>query len=156
MSEHPSSAYPRQIPPTLTIEGDLARADLPYLQMVRRALVTGGRSMLGTVPGRWFSGGSMYLQVKLTPEIEHRIRTSGGTLSEEEIATGMEQLRLSPEDTQARIEVERRDAYEKGSTYAIRQLEIAMQEADERALHRAWETARKVITLRRQITTSPG
>lgn len=163
-----STPYPRQVPPTLHIEGTVALAvmsadGMAVLRDVRRALVTGGRGLLARTPGQWFrcigdpsEGGPVAFAVKLTPEIEHRIRTSGGVLSEEEILTGLEQVRESDEDTSKRLEVERTQAFTAGYEYAMNQMWIAMQQGDEAALHRATETARKTISLRKQIGNITG
>ncbi len=163
-----TTAYPRQVPPTLHIEGTVAMAVMSadgqeMLRAVRRALATGGRGLLTRTRGHWFrfigdatEGGIIAFGVKLTPEIEHRIRTSGGVLSEEEILTGLEQVRESEEDTSKRLEVERTQAFTAGYEYAMNQMWIAMQQGDEAALHRATETARKTISLRKQIGNITG
>lgn len=145
---------------TLIIEGDLAKARLDPtgragIRHVRQALVTGGRSLLDRVPGRprfGFQTDDWTVSFRLTPEIEHRIRTSGGTLSDEEIAAGMEQLRESDEDTAQRTVTETMRALVDGQTYATEQFAIAISEGDERALHRAWEMARKTFVLRKRLT----
>ncbi|TXH10461.1 MAG: hypothetical protein E6R04_05150 [Spirochaetes bacterium] len=163
-----SSPYPRQVPPTLHIEGTVAMAVMSadgqeMLRAVRRALVTGGRGMLTRTPGHWFrfigdatEGGIIAFGVKLTPEIEHRIRTSGGVLSEEEILTGMEQVRESDEDTQQRMDAELFSAYTAGHHYVLEQIVQAMSAGDDAALHRATETARKTMALGKQIRERAG
>ena len=163
-----SSPYPRQVPPTLHIEGTVALAVMSadgqeMLRAVRRALATGGRGMLTRTPGRWFrfigddtEGGIVAFGVKLTPEIEHRIRTSGGVLSEEEIVTGLEQVRESDEDSMVRLAAEQEDAYGVGFNYSVDQLIQAMRYGDDAALHRATETARKTMALGKQIRERAG
>jgi hypothetical protein len=163
-----SSPYPRQVPPTLQIEGTVALAVMStdgqeHLRAVRRALATGGRGLLGRTPGQWFrcigdpsEGGIVAFGVKLTPEIEHRIRTSGGVLSEEEIVTGMEQVRESDEDVQKRLDAELFSAYTAGHHYVLEQIVQAMSASDEAALHRAWEMARKTMNISKQIRARAG
>lgn len=163
-----STPYPRQVPPTLHIEGTVALAvmsadGVAVLRDVRRALATGGRSLLARTPGQWFrcigdpsEGGPVAFAVKLTPEIEHRIRTSGGVLSEEEIVTGLEQVRESDEDSMVRLAAEQEDAYVVGFNYSVEQLIQAMRHGDDAALHRATETARKTMALSKQIRERAG
>lgn len=163
-----STPYPRQVPPTLHVEGTVALAvmsadGVAVLRDVRRALVTGGRSLLARTPGQWFrcigdpsDGGPVAFAVKLTPEIEHRIRTSGGVLSEEEIVAGLEQVRESDEDTQQRMDAELFSAYTAGHHYVLEQIVQAMSAGDEAALHRATETARKTMALGKQIRERAG
>ena len=163
-----STPYPRQVPPTLHIEGTVALAvmsadGVAVLRDVRRALVTGGRGLLTRTPGQWFrcigdpsEGGPVAFAVKLTPEIEHRIRTSGGVLSEEEIVTGLEQVRESDEDTQQRMDAELFSAYTAGHHYVLEQIVRAMSAGDDAALHRATETARKTMALSKQIRERAG
>lgn len=150
-----SSPYPRRVPPTLDVkvtEGHLhLQENAAYLRAVRRALVTGGRSLLQPVPGRPFRDGTDHVAIRLTPEIERRIRTSGGTLTEEEIRTGMEQLRESDEDMLLVELTETREAITDGVLYATSQMLKALTESDERALHQSWEMARKVINLRKRL-----
>ena len=86
--------------------------------------------------------------------MEHRIRTSGGTLSDEEIGAGLEQIRESDEDVVAMRNHELATAYADGCTYVMQQMQRAVFDGDEAALHRAWETARKTMTLRKQINAA--
>jgi hypothetical protein len=163
-----TTQYPRQAPPTLHVEGTIALAVMSVdgqqaLRDVRRALVTGGRGLLGRVPGQWFrcvgdpsEGGIVAFGVKLTPEIEHRIRTSGGVLSEQEIITGLEQVRESDEDVTARLDAEQRTAYAQGVEYVMGQMAAALNHGDEAALHRATETARKTMAIGKQIRDRAG
>lgn len=162
-----TTPYPRQFPPTLHVEGPIALAVMSVdgqqaLRDVRRALVTGGRSMLTLTPYGWFrcvgddsEGGIVAFGVKLTPEIEHRIRTSGGVLSEVEIVTGLEQVRESDEDVQKRLEIEQVQAFTDGRWYAMQQMEAALN-GDDAALHRAWEMARKTMAVGKQIRDRAG
>lgn len=157
-----STPYPRQVPPTLVIEGDLAQARLApgapgLIASVRRMLVVGGRGFLrgagasGTVDV-FGTDGQVVCAIGLDPLIARRIYTSGATLTEEEIRTGLEQLRESDEDVEQRMREEMVRAYIDGGKYAVEQMGNAIRDGDERALHRSWEMARKVIGLRRRLS----
>lgn len=144
---------------TLVIEGDLTQArTIPeghaMIAKVRRHLVTGGRGMLSG------AGGTKRFQVEielftvtiyLSPLIARRIYTSGAALTEAEITAGLEQLRESNEDVERRRHTEMVRAIDEGSTYAKDQMLVAVRDADERALHRSWTMARKVIEMRKRL-----
>jgi hypothetical protein len=150
----------REAPAPLVIEGNLPLARITAdgqtaLRDTRRALVTGGRGLLHPVERKPFrqvgdSDGILVLSIALSPEIERRIRVSGGTLSEEEIVAGLEQIREDDEDVKIRLEAEMRMAYTDGYRYTMRQMELALN-GDEAALGRAWETARKTMALLKRL-----
>jgi hypothetical protein len=148
---------------TLVIEGDLSRAQADpqgrlILAVVRRTLVTGGRNFLrgagvkGTVTSAVFEVHGI-VKITLDQEIVRRINTSGAQLFEEEIRDGLVQLRQTDEDVALRSRVETVDAINAGVRYADEQWRLAIDDGDERALHQAWEMARKVNGLRKRLAT---
>jgi hypothetical protein len=144
----------------LLITGDIAKARITevgrdYIVAVRRAVVVGGRPLLALVKHKDFRGGvevfGETFGIRLVVEIEHRIRTSGGQLSEEEMRAALGQLRESQEDVNRRYYVELSRAYAEGASYAVETMRWAVKEADERALSKSWEMGRKAIGLRQRL-----
>lgn len=147
---------------TLVIEGDLAQAQTTdkgrqVIAKVRLGLITGGRNMLAGAGGTKNyvvddEHGVFTLRICLHPEIARRLYTSGAELTEEEIAAGMEQLRVSDEDVARVTRDETITAIAQGIDYALAQFQLALYNGDERALHKAWEMARRVNGLRKRLT----
>jgi hypothetical protein len=146
---------------TLVIDGDLTLAQCSddgraLIARIRRALATGGRGMLAG------AGGTKRYEVMidlfsvtfyLSPTIARRIYTSGAELTEDEIRAGLDQLRESDEDVARRQRRETEDAMAVGIDYARVKFEQALTTGDERALHKAWEMARKVNGLRKRLAS---
>lgn len=160
MTDGLSSPYPREVEPTLVIEGDLVAARLTpggpaAIATVRRTLAVGGRGFLrgaGRSARHTVDGpDGPIVDIRLNPLIARRIYTSGSPLTDEQIRVGMEQLRESDEDVDTRVARETMAALRTGQEYATEQFEIAISDGDELALHRAWEMARKVIVLHRTL-----
>lgn len=148
---------------TLVIEGDLAEVRIypagpAFIASVRRLLVTGGRGFLRGAGQSAQVGLGDTVRISLDPLIARRIYTSGSTLTDEEIRAGLDQLRESDEDVENIHRAELLRAIKDGQRYACEQFDLAVDGATdepERALHRAWEMARKVIGLRRELAAAP-
>lgn len=145
----------------LQISGDLLKAQASEkarteIARVRVALITGGRGFLaGAGKSKVFVLTDSEMRslgvITLDQSTARRLYTSGGTLTDEEIAEGMAQLRVADEDV-AKVEYdETAAALHAGMTYAREQFDKALNEGDERALHQAWEMARKVNGLRKRM-----
>jgi hypothetical protein len=147
---------------TLVIEGDLTpahrvEAGRKLVAKIRLALVTGGRTMLAGAGGVKTYGmdesGRQLVRVTLNPLIARRIYTSGAELTEAEIEAGLEQLRDPDGDSSVKVmaRTQTEDAMAVGIDYARLHFEKALTTGDERALHKAWEMARKVNGLRKRL-----
>lgn len=144
----------------LQIAGDLLKAQgMPQGQQViakvRLALITGGRgflrgagaSTLFTVSDEW----GTVCTIGLDPSRARGLYSAGAQLTDEEIRAGLDQLRVADEDVAALELAGTVDAMHSGILYAREQFEINLSTGDERALHRAWEMARKVNGLRKRV-----
>lgn len=134
-----------------TFQGQPHPQGVEFIQTARRAVVTGGRGLIGRPMEFRDPLGVVMVSVRLTPEVEHRIKTSGDILLEEEISAGMALLRepmFASEDDELAAACA---AYADGVVYAELQFDKALAESDTAALHRAWKMARQVIELDHRI-----
>jgi hypothetical protein len=156
----------------LLIEGNLSVAAISVegqtaMRDTVRALVTGGRTLLPRMERAWFRtvGGEdsvLVFGVKLLPEVERKLRINGGHLSDDEILAGIAQIfpGFTRDDVVRMAQEQTATAYADGCTYTMNQMQQAVFHGDERALHRAYETARKTMALRKRLgmegTTGPS
>jgi hypothetical protein len=152
----------------LLIEGNLSVAAISVegqtaIRDTVRALVTGGRGLLPRFPGRPFrvvgdegDNGITVLSIRLRPEIERRLQVSGGHLDDDSILAGIAQIfpGFTRDDVMEMALSQMTAVHREGQEFAMQQMSLAITYADERALHKAYEMARKVIGLHGRISAA--